>query len=91
MWHNRENGVTTSKFETKRFQGLGPDSRHAKDAATKLALVKLRNYMPGKALHVCMVVRRRRRGGDALLRSWQFEAVWCEGMTGTVWCRCYLP
>lgn len=29
---------------------MGTDSRHAKDAAIKLALVKLKSYMPGLSL-----------------------------------------
>lgn len=50
QWFSRENGETKSKFEVKRFQGMGTDSRHAKDAAIKLALVKLKSYMPGAHL-----------------------------------------
>lgn len=50
QWFSRENGETKAKFEIKRFQGMGTDSRHAKDAAIKLALVKLKSYMPGAHL-----------------------------------------
>jgi hypothetical protein len=50
QWYSRENGEVKNKFEIKRFQGIGADSRHAKDAAINLALVKLKSYMPGAHL-----------------------------------------
>jgi hypothetical protein len=50
QWYSRENGEVTNKFEIKRFQGIGTDSRHAKDAAINVALVKLKSYMPGAHL-----------------------------------------
>jgi hypothetical protein len=50
QWFSRDDGETKGKFEIKRFQGMGSDSRHAKDAAIKLALVKLKSYMPGAHL-----------------------------------------